>query len=296
VRRSTARRVEVIAGAPPATARSPSRIRGRWPRATARTSTRRPASTASCRGTRRAARVTAAAGHDNGRWSVADPREHGASSAAGEAARGDRSPRRRHPCDRRHVSPTVHDAGARRAAKSLVDPDEILELDGSSDSAHRVGKTGSGKTSTAKLAIEQVVAEGARVCILDPIKSDWWGLTSSADGKRPGLPFHILGGPRGHVPLHASAGKAIGEIVANGALPLSIIDMADFEPGGQAKFFTDFAPTLLRKMRGVVYLVIEEAHLFAPKERSGIGAENLSIHWAKTLATAGRSKGIRLMW
>jgi hypothetical protein len=158
-----------------------------------------------------------------------------------------------------------------------------------------LGKTGSGKTSTAKLAIEQVVAQGARVCVLDPIKSDWWGLTSSANGKRAGLPFHILGGPHGHVPLHSAAGKAIADVVASGALPMSIIDMADFEPGGQAKFFVDFAPALLRKMRGVVYLVIEEAHLFAPKERSGIGAENLSIHWAKTIATAGRSKGVRLV-
>lgn len=158
-----------------------------------------------------------------------------------------------------------------------------------------LGKTGSGKTSTAKLAIEQVVADGARVCVLDPIKSDWWGLTSSANGKHAGLPFHILGGPHGHVPLHSAAGKAIADVVASGALPLSIIDMADFEPGGQARFFVDFAPALLRKMRGVVYLVIEEAHLFAPKERSGIGAENLSIHWAKTLATAGRSKGVRLV-
>ena len=158
-----------------------------------------------------------------------------------------------------------------------------------------LGKTGSGKTTTAKLAIEQVVADGARVCILDPIKSDWWGLISSADGKHAGLPFYILGGPRGHVPLHAGAGRAIGELVASGALPLSIIDMADFAPGGQARFFVDFAPALLRRMRGVVYLVIEEAHLFAPKERSGIGAENMSIHWAKTLATAGRSKGIRLV-
>ena len=158
-----------------------------------------------------------------------------------------------------------------------------------------LGKTGSGKMSTAKLAIEQVVADGARVCVLDPIKSDWWGLTSSENGKRAGLPFHILGGPHGHVPLHSAAGKAIADVVASGALPLSIIDMADFEPGGQAKFFVDFAPTLLRKMRGVVYLIIEEAHLFAPKERSGIGAENLSIHWAKTMATAGRSKGVRLV-
>lgn len=160
-----------------------------------------------------------------------------------------------------------------------------------------LGKTGSGKTSTGKLAVEQIVATDphARVCILDPIKSDWWGLTSSADGKRPGLPFHILGGPRGHVPLHPSSGKAIGELVGTGMLPLSIIDMADFPPGGLQEFFNDFAPTLLRKMRGVVHLVIEEAHEFAPKDRAGFGGENMTLHFAKKLATAGRSKGIRLM-
>lgn len=158
-----------------------------------------------------------------------------------------------------------------------------------------LGKTGSGKTSTAKLIVEHVVDDGARVCVLDPIKSDWWGLTSSAGGKRAGLPFDILGGPRAHVPLHESAGAAIGELVATGALPLSIVDMADFGPGGLQRFFTDFAAALLKNMRGVVYLVVEEAHEFAPKERSGIGVENLAIHWAKKLATAGRSKGIRLI-
>ncbi len=158
-----------------------------------------------------------------------------------------------------------------------------------------LGKTGSGKTSTAKLIIEEVVAAGARVCILDPIKSDWWGLTSSADGKRAGLPFHILGGPHKHVTIHEQAGAAIAEIVATAALPLSIIDMSDFGAGGQVQFFAEFAPALMRKMRGVLYLVIEEAHLFAPKERSGLGHENMAIHWAKLLATAGRTKGIRLI-
>lgn len=158
-----------------------------------------------------------------------------------------------------------------------------------------LGKTGSGKTSTAKLAIEQVVAAGARICVLDPIKSDWWGLISSADGKSAGLPFHILGGPRGHVPLHENAGKPIGELVASGALPLSILDMADFPAGGLQRFFVDFAAVLIRRMRGVLYLVIEEAHEFAPKERTGFDKENLAIHFAKKLATAGRSKGIRLV-
>lgn len=158
-----------------------------------------------------------------------------------------------------------------------------------------VGKTGSGKTSTGKLAIEQVVAGGARVCILDPLKSDWWGLTSSADGKKPGLPFYILGGPRGHVPLHATAGKAIGEIVGNGKLPLSIIDMADFDIGGPQKFFIDFAQSLFRNMSGVVYLVVEEAHIFAPKEKAGFGEEAKSTHWLNKIATGARSKGIRLL-
>lgn len=158
-----------------------------------------------------------------------------------------------------------------------------------------LGKTGAGKTSTGKLLVERLAARGERVCILDPIKSDWWGLTSSADGRSAGLPFQILGGPHGHVPLPSSSGRVIGELVASGALPMSILDMADFEPGAHARFFIEFASTLIKRMEGVVNLVLEEAHLFAPKERSGIGDENLAIHWAKTLATAGRSKGIRLI-
>lgn len=158
-----------------------------------------------------------------------------------------------------------------------------------------LGKTGSGKTSTEKLIVEHVVAEGARVCVLDTVKSDWWGITSSASGKSAGLPFKILGGPRGHVPLHSSAGKVIGHLVATRKLPLSIVDMADFEPGGIQRFFVDFAQSLFRHIRGVVYLVVEEAHEVAPKERVGFGAENLAIHWAKKLATAARSKGIRLI-
>lgn len=158
-----------------------------------------------------------------------------------------------------------------------------------------LGKTGSGKTSTAKLMVEALEAAGMRACVLDPIKSDWWGLTASADGKHPGLPFHILGGPHGHLPLHSGAGRALGELVGSGKLRHSILDMADFEAGGVQRFFVDFAPALLRSMRGVLYLVIEEAHELAPKERAGFAQENMAIHYAKKLATAGRSKGIRLV-
>lgn len=168
------------------------------------------------------------------------------------------------------------------------------------------GKTGSGKTSTSKRQIEDLCAYRAhgwepgmvllpRVCILDPIKSDWWGITLSADGRRPALPFVILGGPHGHVPLSDTAGTAIGEIVASGQLPMCILDMAYFKMGGLQRFFCDFAEALFRKNRGPLHLVLEEAHEFAPKERSGASGENMAVYWSKKLATAGRSKGLRLM-
>lgn len=165
-----------------------------------------------------------------------------------------------------------------------------------------LGKTGSGKTSDTKVIVEHITApgwsgleQGARVCVLDLVKSDWWGLTSSADGKKPGRPFQILGGPHGHVPLNSNSGKVIGELVAKGALRLSILDMADFEPGGPQRFFAEFAAALFRHIKGIVYLVVEEAHELAPKERAGFGHENMAIHWMKKLGTGGRSKGIRML-
>jgi hypothetical protein len=176
--------------------------------------------------------------------------------------------------------------------KSVI-PDQVLE-----QHIAIVGKTGGGKTITGKDIIEEVYAGGHRVCILDPIKSDWWGLTLAADGKKPGLPFHILGGPYGHVPLHASAAKALGQIVGSGALRHSIIDMADFGPGDLHKFFVPFAEELFRAKQpqtGVLYLVMEEAHVFCPKEREGIAGENLAIFHIKRLASAARSKGFRLI-
>lgn len=161
-----------------------------------------------------------------------------------------------------------------------------------------LGMTGGGKTITSKGIVETVVAEGARVCVLDPIKSDWWGMTLAADGKRPGLPFHILGGPYGHVPLHPSAGKSLGQIVATGALPLSIIDMEQFGPGDQNAFFVPFIESLFRnktRENGVLYLVLEEAHMFCPKERDGTKGESMAVYWVKKIAQASRSKGIRLL-
>lgn len=157
-----------------------------------------------------------------------------------------------------------------------------------------LGKTRSGKTNSAKLVIEQVAGAGSRVCVIDPIKADYWGLTSSANGKHAGLPFHIVGGSRGHVPLHAGAGAAIAGVVASGALKLSIIDMENFGPKESGPFFAAFMETIFRRIQGVLYLVVDEAHLFAPKEGRG-GDESMATYWFKRMASGSGSKGVRLI-
>lgn len=157
-----------------------------------------------------------------------------------------------------------------------------------------LGKTGSGKTSTAKTLVEDIVASDGRVCVLDPIKSDWWGMTSNPKGDGPGLPFVILGGPRKMLPLPPASGKAIATMVANGQLPLSIIDCSEFTGRELNTWYVDFAQTLFQHNRGVVHLVMEEADVLAPKDRN-LGDESMLVHWSSRLARAGRSKGIRLI-
>jgi site-specific DNA-cytosine methylase len=79
--------------------------------------------------------VTAAAGHDNGRWSVADPREHAGTSIASLPAATERLV-----AVIRALDGTCHRPFTTlelAALQSLADPDEILELTGVSDSAHR---------------------------------------------------------------------------------------------------------------------------------------------------------------
>ena len=56
-----------------------------------------------------------------------------------------------------------------------------------------LGKTGSGKSNLAKTIAEDLLAQGARVCVIDPTGT-WWGLRLMADGDTPsGHPIVIFG-------------------------------------------------------------------------------------------------------
>src|SRR5580765_6542458 len=106
------------------------------------------------------------------------------------------------------------------------------------DAVAIVGRIGSGKTYAAKGAVETLLADGARVCIVDPT-GVWWGLRSSADGRKPAFPVVVFGGDHGDVPIGEESGAALAALIAEKNLP-AIIDLAEFTIGARTRFATRF--------------------------------------------------------
>ncbi len=156
-----------------------------------------------------------------------------------------------------------------------------------------LGKTRAGKSSVMRGIVERLLDQGKPACIIDP-KGDWWGLKSSADGKRAGYSVIIFGGEHADVPLNAHSGAHVAELVATGNRPC-IIDLGGWFVGERTRFFIDFASTLFRHTRGPRYLVIDEVHNFAPQGKVHDPDAGKMLHWANRLASEGAGKGITLV-
>jgi hypothetical protein len=156
-----------------------------------------------------------------------------------------------------------------------------------------LGKTRSGKSSTMRLAVEDLLDRSEPVCIIDP-KGDWWGLKSSADGKSPGYEIVIFGGKHGDVPINAASGKAVAELVAQGNRPC-LIDLGGWMVGERTRFFIDFMSALFNTARGNRWIVIDECHNFAPQGKAYDVDTGKMLHWANRLASEGAGKGMILI-
>jgi uncharacterized protein len=157
-----------------------------------------------------------------------------------------------------------------------------------------LGKTGSGKTFAAKGAIvEPLLTLGRRVGIVDPT-SAWWGLRSSKNGKGPGFPILVLGGDHGDLPLPALGGAAVARLLVEQGVNL-VADTSALTVGERTRWFIDFAGALYRLNRAPLHLVIDEAHNFAPQGKVPDPDTGKMLHAANTLASGGRSRGIRLV-
>lgn len=156
-----------------------------------------------------------------------------------------------------------------------------------------LGKTGSGKSSKMRVLVEHLLAADQPVCIIDP-KGDWWGIKSSADGKKAGFPIVIFGGEHADVPLNERAGAHVAELIATGNRSC-LIDLGGWMVGERTRFFIEFASSLFKHARGGRHLVIDEIHNFAPQGKVLNPDAGKMLHWANRLASEGRGKGITII-
>lgn len=146
-------------------------------------------------------------------------------------------------------------------------PDLRLPLDTVVQRKTIVAKNRVGKSNTGCVYVEEVHKAGVQTIIIDP-KGDWYGIRSSADGKGEGLPFLVMGGDHGDVPLEPSAGKVLGDYLGSNHVDV-VLDVSDFSKGELARFGADFFEALYvarKKNRTPLDLVVEEAEDFAPQQ------------------------------
>jgi hypothetical protein len=151
-----------------------------------------------------------------------------------------------------------------------------------------LAKRGMGKTYTGMVMSEEMLKAGAQVIVVDPI-GVWYGLRSSADGKKPGLSIVIAGGEHADFPIQPDNGEVLAEAVVKNRLSI-ILDLSLFRKNESVKFMTDFAETLYRRNRQAVHLFLDEADAFAPQRPMPNEARMLGA--MEDIVRRGRARGI----
>jgi len=156
-----------------------------------------------------------------------------------------------------------------------------------------LGRTGSGKTYTAAVLVEELLGIRAQVIVIDPLDV-WWGVRSSADGKRDGFPVVIFGGDHEDIPLREEDAKAIADAIVDHGFSC-VLSISHLSMNGQRRFMTDFAERLFHRKhetakRTPVHIVIDEADAFAPQKPQP--GEQRMLGAIQALVRRGRSRGI----
>lgn len=156
-----------------------------------------------------------------------------------------------------------------------------------------IGTTGSGKTYGASKFAEGLWNIGAQFVVLDPV-GVWWGMRLQKDGKKPSkINIPIFGGLHGDVPLEATGGELIANLIIDNNLSC-IIDVSQFESDAdKARFATAFANRFFFRKKAApsaVHLFIEECQEFVPQNPQR--EENHMLHAFVRMQKLGRNFGI----
>lgn len=168
-----------------------------------------------------------------------------------------------------------------------------LPLDAATETCAILGRRGSGKTHTAVVMAEEMLAAGVQVVVLDPLDV-WWGLRVSKDGKAAGIPIYVAGGTHQDIPLPPDAGKVMADVVVDKGLSV-VLSLRHLSKADQRRFVGDFGERLYDRKgedrhRTALHVFIDEADAFVP-QRLIPGSERC-FGAIDTLVRRGRSSGI----
>jgi uncharacterized protein len=147
----------------------------------------------------------------------------------------------------------------------------------------------SGKSYTASVQAEEMLAHRQQVVVIDPT-SAWWGLRSSADGKSAGFDIIVFGGDHADAPLDFRAGKAMAAALVEHGFS-AIFDIGNLHTEEQAQFVMDLCSELLRLNRNAMHVFMDEADTFAPQKPLGL-LQNKCLGTVSRLVKQGGIKGI----
>ena len=153
--------------------------------------------------------------------------------------------------------------------------------------------SGAGKTTAVKGGVERILARGERVVVIDPT-GVWWGLRFGRDGRRAsGLEPVVLGRHHADLPLEEGSGEAVAHALG-GSSTSAILNLKGMSVAARSRFITAFFETLVDANKGVLHLVIDEVHLFAPQS-GGSGLTPAMLHATNNMVSLGRSAGLRIV-
>lgn len=169
-----------------------------------------------------------------------------------------------------------------------ISPQLSLPIEAVTQTFAILGKRGRGKTNTAVVLTEELVGSGLPVVVVDTVGA-WWGLRSSADGTKPGLPVVVFGGDHGDVPLDEAAGKLIADVILEHRIS-AVVDTSILSKAGARRFLTAFVTEIYHRNREPLHVVFDEADELAPQRP---GAEGIKLLGAmEDFVRRGRLRGL----
>lgn len=168
-----------------------------------------------------------------------------------------------------------------------------LPVDAATQTFAFVARKGAGKTYAAGKLNELLIDAGVQCVILDTV-GNWYGLRIAADGKGKGFDIPVLGGLRGDIPLEATGGELVADLVVDTGRSV-ILDVSQFSQADRKRFATAFAVRLWQRKKAErnptpVFITLEEAQLIVPQMVRGDDARMVGI-WEEIIRL-GRNYGI----